>query len=126
MLDTNVIISALMSATGASFQLIRLVRVGLLRPAVTAPLVFEYDDVAGAISMVMAGIDPETKQFTAPPDSIKKDIAEVEADKSMSAADKKQMLTELNEALKTAAPLQHPENVPLVLKYYDKIDEVLQ
>jgi len=35
-----------MSAIGASFQLIRLVRAGVLRPAVTAPLVFEYDDVA--------------------------------------------------------------------------------
>jgi putative PIN family toxin of toxin-antitoxin system len=44
--DTNVIISALMSSTGASFALIRLVRAGVLRPAVTAPLVFEYDDVA--------------------------------------------------------------------------------
>ncbi len=45
-LDTNVIISALKSATGASFRLIRLVRAGVLRPAVTAPLMFEYDDVA--------------------------------------------------------------------------------
>ena len=44
--DTNVLISALMSATGASFLLIHLVRAGVLRPAVTAPLVFEYDDVA--------------------------------------------------------------------------------
>ena len=44
--DTNVIVSALKSAAGASFQLIRLVRAGGLRPAVTAPLMFEYDDVA--------------------------------------------------------------------------------
>jgi putative PIN family toxin of toxin-antitoxin system len=44
--DTNVIISALKSATGASFRLIGLVRAGLLRPAVTTPLVFEYDDAA--------------------------------------------------------------------------------
>ncbi len=44
--DTNVIISALKSATGASFEIIRLVRAGVLRPAVTAPLMFEYDDVA--------------------------------------------------------------------------------
>ena len=35
-----------MSATGASFRLISFVRAGVLRPAVTAPLVFEYDDVA--------------------------------------------------------------------------------
>lgn len=45
MFDTNVIVSALKSATGASFQLILLVRAGVLRPAVTAPLMFEYDDV---------------------------------------------------------------------------------
>ncbi len=44
--DTNVIIAALKSATGASFRLIRLVRAGMLHPAVTAPLLFEYDDVA--------------------------------------------------------------------------------
>ena len=44
--DTNVIISSLMSATGASFRLIGFVRAGALRPAVTAPLVFEYDHVA--------------------------------------------------------------------------------
>ncbi len=35
-----------MSATGASFRLISFVLPGVLRPAVTAPLVFEYDDVA--------------------------------------------------------------------------------
>lgn len=35
-----------MSSTGASFRLIGCVRDGSLRPAVTAPLVFEYDDVA--------------------------------------------------------------------------------
>ena len=44
--DTNVIISALKSTEGASFRLISFVRAGVLRPAVTAPLVFEYDDVA--------------------------------------------------------------------------------
>lgn len=35
-----------MSATGASFRIIGFVRAGVLRPAVTAPLTFEYDDVA--------------------------------------------------------------------------------
>lgn len=44
--DTNVIISALRSSEGASSRLIALVRSGTLRPAVTAPLVFEYADVA--------------------------------------------------------------------------------
>ncbi len=46
MFDTNVIISALKSSSGSSFRLLNFVLTGVLRPAVTAPLVFEYDDVA--------------------------------------------------------------------------------
>lgn len=44
--DTNVIISALKSAKGASFRLIQLLRAGRIHSAVTAPLVFEYADGA--------------------------------------------------------------------------------
>ncbi len=44
--DTNVIISGLRSLEGASFRLLGFVRAGVLRSAVTGPLVFEYDDVA--------------------------------------------------------------------------------
>lgn len=86
----------------------------------------EYDDVAGNISMVMAGIDPQTKAFTEPQIAIKKEIDEVTADKSIPEKEKKQMLEELNEALKTAQPIQNPGNVELVKKYWDKIDAVLQ
>ena len=86
----------------------------------------EYDDVAANISMVMAGIDPQSKQFTEPQAAIKKEIEEVTADKSIPEKEKKQMLEELNEALKNAQPIQHPSNVDLVKKYWDKIDAVLQ
>jgi putative PIN family toxin of toxin-antitoxin system len=44
-LDTNVLLSALRSADGASFRLITLLRSGVIQTAVTAPLVFEYQDV---------------------------------------------------------------------------------
>jgi hypothetical protein len=86
----------------------------------------EYDDVAANISMIMAGIDPQTKAFTEPQIAIKKEIEEVQADKSIPEKEKKQMLEELNEALKSAQPVQHQSNVELVKKYYDKIDAVLQ
>jgi hypothetical protein len=86
----------------------------------------EYDDVAGTISMVMAGIDPQTKAFTEPQIAIKKEIEEVTADKSIPDKEKKQMLDELNDALKSAAPIQFPTNIEIVTKYYDKIDAVLQ
>ena len=82
----------------------------------------EYETVAANISMVMAGIDPQTKQFTDPVVAIKKEIADVTADKSISEQDKKQILEELNEALKSAEPIQFPSNIELVKKYYDKID----
>ena len=63
----------------------------------------EYDDVAANISMVMAGIDPQTKAFTEPKVAIQKEIDEVKADKSIPEKEKKQMLDELAEALKIGA-----------------------
>lgn len=50
--DTNVIISALKSAKGASFRLIQLLRAGEIHSAVTAPLVFEYADVASRLELL--------------------------------------------------------------------------
>jgi hypothetical protein len=86
----------------------------------------EYDDVAATISNIMAGIDPLTKVFTDPRVAINKEIEEVKADKSIPDSEKKQMLDELNEALKAAQPIQHQGNIELVTKYFDKLDAVLQ
>ena len=57
----------------------------------------EYDDVAANISMVMAGIDPQSKAFTEPKVAIQKEIEEVKNDKSIPEKEKKQMLDELGE-----------------------------
>lgn len=86
----------------------------------------EYDDVAANISMIFAGIDPQTKKFTEPREAILKEIAELKADKKMSAKEKKQQLDELNEALKNAEPVKFRDNIALVTKYADKLDAVLQ
>jgi hypothetical protein len=86
----------------------------------------EFDDVAANVLMIMAGIDPSNGSFTDPVDSIKKEIAEVTADKAIKEADKKQMLEELNEALKVTQPVKFKENIELVKKYREKIDAVLQ
>jgi hypothetical protein len=82
----------------------------------------EYDEVLGNITLVMTGIDPKTKAFTEPAVAIKQEIAEVNANKTMPAEEKKQMLEELNDALNSAQPIQFPGNIELVKKYYDKID----
>lgn len=86
----------------------------------------EYDDVAANISMVMAGIDPQSGAYTDPVASIKKEIEDVTADKTLQEKDKAQMLAELNEALKQTQPVQFPENVELVKKYRNEIEKVMQ
>jgi hypothetical protein len=81
----------------------------------------EYDGASMNISMIMFDVDPQTKKFTEPPDQIKKQIAALKIDKSVSEAEKKEELAELEAALKNAKPVQFKENVALVLKYFDKL-----
>ena len=82
----------------------------------------EFSMVADNISLVMSGIDPDTKNFSDPKAAIQKEIAEVNADKEMSPDEKKQALGELNEALKSAEPVKYPGNIELVKKYYKDLD----
>lgn len=86
----------------------------------------ELDMVAANVSMVMAGFDPETGEYTDPVESLKKEIAEVEKDTSIAEKDKEEMLKELREALEMTPPLEHPENVQVVKKYRAEIDKALQ
>ena len=86
----------------------------------------EYDDVVATIDLVMYCIDPQSKAFTEPKAVIMKDIEEVKNDKVTPEKEKKQILDDLNEQLKSAPTIQHPSNIELVTKYYDKIDAVRQ
>ena len=86
----------------------------------------EYDNVAANILMVVAGIDPLTKRYTDPQTVIKKGIAKVTADKTISEKEKKELLNEFEKLLKVAEPIQFARNIELVRKYYDKIDTALQ
>jgi hypothetical protein len=82
----------------------------------------EYETVAANISMIVAAVDPKTKEFTDPQAAIKKEIEDVAADKTITARQKKELLKDLNAALKSVEPIQFPSNVELVKKYYDLID----
>jgi hypothetical protein len=86
----------------------------------------EYDDASMNISMIMAGIDPQTKKFTEPPEQIKKQIADLKADKSVPDAEKKEDLAQLEAAVKNTKPVQFKENIALVLKHYDKLAPLMQ
>src|SRR5215468_4930961 len=54
----------------------------------------EYSNVLDNISLVLGGFDPVTKKYVGSEAAIKSQIAQVEADKTMSAADKKQALAD--------------------------------
>jgi hypothetical protein len=86
----------------------------------------EYSNVVDNISIVLAGFDPATKQYVGTEAIIKAQIATVEADKKMSANDKKEALAELNDALKSPVPpIENKGNIDLVAKYYDKLADAL-
>jgi hypothetical protein len=86
----------------------------------------EYDDVGSNIDMILAGIDPDTKKFVSPEESIRQDIASVTADKSLSAAERAKLLEEFNDSLKAVPTIQYPGNISLIERYFDKLVSVLQ
>jgi hypothetical protein len=86
----------------------------------------EHAVVTMNVAMIMSGIDPQTKSFTEPPEQIRKQIAALRGDKSVPDPQKKQMLAQLELALKSAKPIAFKENVALVLKYFDKLPPVMQ
>lgn len=81
----------------------------------------DYDSVVLSMTAVTNGIDPDTKQYSDPIAATKEQIASVQKDKSMSAADRKQAIEELNAALAELQPVEFPSNIPLVVKYYDRL-----
>jgi len=86
----------------------------------------EYNNVVDNISLVLSGFDPATKKYVGSDAVIKAQIAEVEADKKMSAKDKKDALADLNQALKAPEPpIENKANIDLVAKYYDKLAAIM-
>ncbi|WP_213773008.1 hypothetical protein [Bradyrhizobium sp. dw_78] len=82
----------------------------------------DYNNVTDNIGLVISGFDPATKKYVGNEAVIKAQIAQVQADKSMSAKDKKDALADLNEALKNPTPaVQNKGNIDLVSKYYDQL-----
>jgi hypothetical protein len=86
----------------------------------------EYNTVVDNISLVLGGFDPATKKFVGAEAVLKAQIAQLQADKKISAKDKKEALADLNEALKSPPPaIENKANIELVAKYYDKLAEAL-
>jgi hypothetical protein len=86
----------------------------------------DYYTVMDNIGLVYGGIDPATKKYVGSEAVIKSQIAEVNADKKMSAKDKKEALDQLNQAMKEPdPPVQNKGNIDLVVANYDKLAPVM-
>jgi hypothetical protein len=86
----------------------------------------DYNDVVDNISIVLAGFDPATKKYVGTEAVIKAQIAQVQADKKMSAKDKKDALADLTQAMKAPeTPIENKGNIDLVGKYYDKLAAIM-
>lgn len=86
----------------------------------------EYNNVMDNIGLVYGGIDPTSKKYVGSEAVIKQQIAQVQADKTMSAKDKKQALDDLDAALKQPEPpIQNKGNIDLVVKNFDKLAPVM-
>jgi hypothetical protein len=86
----------------------------------------DYNVVIDNVSLVLGGFDPQTKKYVGTEAVIKQQIAAVQADKKMSAKDKKEALADLNDQLKTPAPvIENKGNIDVVGKYYDKLAEAM-
>ncbi len=86
----------------------------------------DYNAVVDNINLVLGGFDTTTKKYVGAEAVIRAQIAEVNADKKMSAKDRKEALDDLNDALKSPGPaVENKGNIDLVTKYYDKLVEAL-
>ena len=87
----------------------------------------DFANTSFSIGMVLAGVDPQTKQYVGPDAVTKKQMADIQADKSMSAKDKKDALDELSAASKQTPTVKPIEgNIALVTKNYDALNAALQ
>jgi hypothetical protein len=86
----------------------------------------EYNNVVDNIGLIMSGIDPASKKYVGGAAVIKAQIAQVQADKKMSAKDKKEALEDLNQAAKAPEPtIENKGNIDIVTKNYDKLSAIM-
>lgn len=84
----------------------------------------ELGAVSDTIDAVLSGLDPETKSYVGATALIKKDIAEVQANKQMPAKDKAAALKELKAALAAGdGPKPSAANIAIVTKNLDKLNQ---
>jgi len=75
--------------------------------------------------LIMDGVDPQTKKYVGADVMLKKQIAEVQADKTMAPKEKKEAVDQMTAQLKATPAVQNPGNIDLVVKYFDRLSAAM-
>lgn len=87
----------------------------------------EYLNVNENVSLVLTGYDPVTKRYVGREALINLRMARIQSDKKMSAAGKKEAITDLNDALQFSMPaVKYKGNIDLAIKYRGQIDATMR
>jgi hypothetical protein len=81
----------------------------------------DYETVAINIVWILTGIDPLNKKYVGVPALTKLEVINLLSDKSLSPKQHKLLLEALHMQMLSAAPVKYAANVPLVVKFYDKL-----
>lgn len=86
----------------------------------------DLDVVAANITLILSGFEPESDKFIEPVKALEDELKAVQADDSIPASEKKQLVADINEALKETKPVQFTENIELVRKNREAIEKSLE
>ena len=84
----------------------------------------EYDDVANNVTFILEGFDREKKTFVGHEVIVKQQIDTISADDKLSPKEKRAQIKDLKETLRSIEPVKYPDNITIVVKYYDKLSEI--
>ena len=86
----------------------------------------EFQDASDTVDAVLGGIDPETKSYVGATPLLKKQLAAVQADKSMPATEKAEAVKEIEAALAAGEPEKpSPANITLVTRNYARLSAAM-
>lgn len=86
----------------------------------------ELETVGSNISFVMSGFDEESGSFREPLEVLQEELAAVEADASIAAEEKEQLVASIKESIAVTPKLQYPDNVKVVKAHLKALTDLFQ
>ncbi|MGF1650170.1 MAG: hypothetical protein ACFCUN_06955 [Hyphomicrobiaceae bacterium] len=86
----------------------------------------DFDRVASSITLVVAGIDPDTRAYSDPRKDMAADIEDIKADTSLNKEERDELIKDLEEAIANTPDVAYPVNIELVRKFINEIEAVLE